>query len=83
MLATSLCLLFFSCGKKETGIVHIQQPDKQEKEDPYLKWNQVNVEREDEDIDFFLQRYGWEMQKTGTGLRYQKTGKKGLFKPLV
>ena len=51
--------------------MHIQQSDKQEKEDPYLKWNQVNVEREDEDIDFFIQRYGWEMQKTGTGLRYQ------------
>ena len=27
--------------------------------------------REEEDIDFFLQRYGWDMQKTGTGLRYQ------------
>ena len=71
MLTISLSVLLFSCGKKETGIVHIQQSEKQEKEDPYLKWNQVNVEREDEDIDFFLRRYGWEMQKTGTGLRYQ------------
>ncbi|MBP5401370.1 MAG: FKBP-type peptidyl-prolyl cis-trans isomerase [Bacteroidales bacterium] len=71
LLAISLCVLLFSCGNKETGIVHVQQSDKQEKEDPYLKWNQVNVEREDEDIDFFLRRYGWEMQKTGTGLRYQ------------
>ena len=71
MLAISLCVLLSSCGKKETGIVHIQQSDKPQQEDPYVKWNQVNVEREEEDIDFFLQRYGWTMQKTGTGLRYQ------------
>lgn len=64
-------MIFFSCGKKETGIVHIQQSDKPQQEDPYVKWNQASVGREDEDIDFFIRRYGWEMQKTGTGLRYQ------------
>ena len=64
-------LLCFSCEKKQSGIVHVQQSDKPVKEDPYVKWNQASVEREDEDIDFFLRRYGWEMQKTGTGLRYQ------------
>ena len=52
--------------------MHIRQSDKPEKEDTSRNWNQVNVVREDEDIDFFIQRYGWEMQKTGTGLRYQR-----------
>ena len=71
MLAIPLCVLLFSCGKKESGIVHVQQSDKLQQEDPYVKWNQASVGREDEDIDFFIRRYGWEMQKTGTGLRYQ------------
>ena len=71
MLVLPLCILLFSCGKKESGIVHVQQSDKPQQEDPYVKWNQASVGREDEDIDFFVRRYGWEMQKTGTGLRYQ------------
>ncbi len=70
-LVLASLLLAFSCQKKKpTGIVHIQQSDKQEREDPYVQWNQASVEREEEDIDFFLQRYGWQMEETGTGLRF-------------
>ena len=66
---------------KEPDFVRIQQSDKPEKEDPYLKWNQMNVGREDEDIDFFTRRYGWNVERTGTGLRYESI-KEGSGQPV-
>lgn len=66
------CLfLFAACGEKKSGVVIVKESNPTEKPDPYVEWNKINVDREDEDIDFFVKRYGWQMEKTGTGLRYQ------------
>ena len=63
-------LLFGSCRQHEADRVHIQKSNIK-KDNPYIEWNRNNVEREEEDISFFIQRYGWDMQKTGTGLYIQ------------
>lgn len=66
-------LLACSCNNEPRvpDFVKLQKSNKVEKEDPYVDWNRVNVNREDEDIEFFTQRYGWNVQKTGTGLRVE------------
>lgn len=51
--------------------MRVQQSEQKEEYDPYVDWNRVNVDREDEDIDFFVKRYDWNVQKTGTGLRME------------
>lgn len=76
----SLCCLIclttlFGCREHRQeatpDFVRVQNSKRPEKVDPYVEWNRVNVEREDEDIAFFVKRYGWEMEKSGTGLRMQ------------
>ena len=54
-----------------------QNSSKQEKptegtsvEESLLHANKQAVKAEDEQIDNFLKRYSWKMEKTGTGLRY-------------
>lgn len=44
------------------------QPNQQEAAE---KWNSVNATREDEDIDFFTERYGWKTERKGNGLRIE------------
>lgn len=68
-----LLSLFSSCRQESTepDFVRVHQSEKPEEKDPYLDWNRVNVGREDEDIDFFTRRYGWKVQRTGTGLRIE------------
>jgi FKBP-type peptidyl-prolyl cis-trans isomerase FkpA len=60
--------LFFSCGnnndKEEKPINPIEY--KQDLEEANKKLNQ----NEAEDIAAFIKRYGWDMQETGSGLRY-------------
>lgn len=65
-----------SCHQKDNqeplNMVHVQKSNADaQKNDPYVDWNRANVNREDEDIDFFVQRYGWDVEKTGTGLRIE------------
>ena len=40
-------------------------------EEASIDWNSVNAVREDDDIEFFLQRYGWKADKRGNGLRVE------------
>ncbi len=41
-----------------------------ELEEALVESNKYLVELEEEAIDDFIERYGWEMQKSGSGLRY-------------
>ncbi len=43
---------------------------KKEVEESLVNVNKKLVKSEDEQIEDFITRYGWEMEKTGTGLRY-------------
>ena len=64
-----LIILIVSGCRQEPGQIratpNIRLTDKR-----LIRYNQVKVKTEDRFIDDFLQRYQWEMQTSGTGLRY-------------
>lgn len=47
-----------------------QQPE-EDKEAPYIEGNKKILRWEDEEMSLFIKRYGWDMQRTGTGMYYQ------------
>jgi len=57
--------------------VEKDQLDDQQIEESLLKANRYLVRSEEEDINDFIRRYGWKMDKSGTGLRYaiEETGR--------
>jgi len=59
--------IFLSCKNEKP-------PEKQinpaEYKEPLMKVNKKLVKSEDEQIEDYIKRYGWNMKKTGTGLRY-------------
>lgn len=67
-----LLILLSACKEKTpTGIVITPTQEKVEEESPLLRGNRKMVALENEEIDLFVKRYGWNMVKTGTGLRYE------------
>ena len=62
-----LTILLTSCVEKSTKQNKI---NKKEVEESLVKVNKKLVKSENEQIEDFITRYGWEMEKTGTGLRY-------------
>ena len=65
-------LLLVSCKNKETtGVVQLPQQGDEEVYDPFVDGNRKIVELENEEINLFINRYGWQMEKTGTGLRFE------------
>jgi FKBP-type peptidyl-prolyl cis-trans isomerase len=62
-----LPLLYVSCN--QNAETQSNQPKKNIKE-PLIKINKKLVRTEDERIQEFIDRYGWEMSETGSGLRY-------------
>lgn len=66
-----LSLILAACTNTSENMVAdaviINQDDYTE---PLIRANKEAVRLEDGDIDLFIKRYGWEMNKTETGLRY-------------
>ena len=75
------CLYFFalmtlfvsalsSCHRPNaTGSVVVSsEGEKTEEADPYVEGNKNIMRRENEEMQMFVQRYGWNMQRTPTGL---------------
>lgn len=71
ILCTTM-LVVTSCHRQEvTGVVTTPQQEEEEKYDPFVDGNKKIVALENEEIDLFVQRYGWKTEKTGTGLRIE------------
>lgn len=64
---TVIVLLFAFCGSDEN---QISQPVIFDMGEVFVESNKYLIKLEEEAIDDFIERYGWEMNKTGTGLRY-------------
>lgn len=65
-----LVLLLYSCTEapiEKNTTTNINQADYVE---PLIVANKEAIRLEDGDIDMFIKRYRWEMQKSETGLRY-------------
>ena len=61
--------LTVSCDHKATGtVVSFSEEVKEDKDAPYVEGNKNIMRRENEEIQMFLKRYGWDMQRTPTGL---------------
>ena len=80
-LFISVFALFFAlcgCGEKKSSgtaddkYAEFEAKSHQKKGDEAaMDWNSVNAAREDEDIDFFIKRYGWKAERRGNGLRVE------------
>jgi FKBP-type peptidyl-prolyl cis-trans isomerase len=69
MMLVMAGILFFSCGESR----HPHQDPKLDPglyQEPLIKANKQVARNEDDLINDFIARYGWQMVKTGTGLRY-------------
>jgi len=62
-----IVVVFVSCNNNSSSQNKI---DKKELEESLVQVNKKMVKSEDEQIRDYIDRYGWEMQETGTGLRY-------------
>lgn len=68
-----LCLLLpAACHDRQTGqVVASDKEPTVDKDAPYVEGNKKILQWENEEIDLFIKRYGWDMTRTGTGLRIQ------------
>ncbi len=62
-----LSSFFLSCKNEKPSKKQINPAEYKE---PLMKVNKKLVKSEDEQIEDYINRYGWNMKKTGTGLRY-------------
>jgi gliding motility-associated peptidyl-prolyl isomerase len=69
ILFFTIIIFLFGCGNKSA-----QRPDKDISgtniKETLIKANKKVALTEDEQINNLIDRYGWKMEKTGTGLRY-------------
>ena len=72
ILVVFIVLLLISCGgKNKQGNTNLKKtPDTINIKKSFEKVNKKLVKTEEEQINDFIDRYGWKMEKTGTGLRY-------------
>ena len=73
-----LCLFCFSCKEKNTPPVSRKNPF--DNKESFIRANQYLVKQDEEKIKGYIERRGWEMQQTKSGLSYmiieKGTGKK-------
>ena len=63
-----LLIVCLACNEKPNKTVEIP---KQEMKRSMETANRYLLNEEEEEIDRYVKRHGWEMEKTGTGLRYR------------
>lgn len=82
-IVLALCSLVACGDQKATGtVVSSSEEAKEDKDAPYVEGNKNIMRRENEEMQMFIQRYGWQMQRTPTGLYVQimEPGSGELFK---
>lgn len=78
-----LCFLAACGDQKATGsVVTSSEEVKEDKDAPYVEGNKNIMRRENEEMQMFIRRYGWKMQRTPTGLYVEvlESGDGELFK---
>ncbi len=67
LLLVISAFLLLSCGSQSN---ENRQPERQELRESLLGANVMLIDAEDQEIRDFIDRHGWEMKATGSGLRY-------------
>ena len=83
MLLVSVLCLMVCCNHQTTGsVVSSSEEAKEDKDAPYVEGNKNIMRRENEEMQMFIARYGWKMQRTPTGLYIEilDPGKGELYK---
>jgi FKBP-type peptidyl-prolyl cis-trans isomerase len=86
-LARQLCILsglfFVSCGGDKPTKKDLTKKEYQQMQEDFVKANKGLLEKESAEIDATVERKGWKMTMTGTGLRYEilKEGRGGPARP--
>lgn len=83
MLIVLLGGLMVNCDQKATGtVVSSSEEKKEDKDAPYIEGNKNIMRRENEEMQMFISRHGWQMQRTPTGLYIEilDPGKGELYK---
>lgn len=64
---------FAACHNRDASgrVVSSSDAPKADKDAPYVEGNKAIMRRENEEMQMFIQRYGWDMQRTPTGLYVQ------------
>ncbi len=75
----SFCFVFVSCGNSD--IKPKKEVDPTQFKEQLVKVNQYEVEKESDEINQYIARHNWTMDKTGTGLRYMFLEKKDGVQP--
>ena len=70
ILLVFIAFIIVSCGNKHDSSNQKKAPDTFDVKTSFEKVNKKLVKTEDEEINDFITRYGWQMGQTGTGLRY-------------
>lgn len=82
-IVLALCSLVACGDQKATGsVVSSSEEVKEDKDAPYVEGNKNIMRRENEEMQMFIRRYGWKMQRTPTGLYVEvlESGDGELFK---
>lgn len=65
------CFFFFtSCKNENQNYRNYEQLDKKKLKEKLMNANKVYYKNEDEEINAYISRLGYEMKKTATGVRY-------------
>lgn len=67
-LASGFWLLISSCGNNVGQ--KAKETDPTQFKEQLVKVNKYEVEKEEDEINQYIARHNWKMEKTGTGLRY-------------
>lgn len=66
-------ILFYACGDRHDRTVVSTNKDSVDREAPFVEGNKKIMHWENEEMQLFIQRYKWNMQRTETGLYIQIT----------
>ena len=69
VLILGLSVLFTACSQDFNEGDKL--PDRRTIEETLIGTNRMLLETDDQDIDDFINRHGWDMKRTGSGLRYE------------
>lgn len=82
VIATCLFLGFSGCRKVVVSQASVSSEESSVKQE-LLSAQEISVRQEMESIEAFVERSGWQMQETGTGLRYQIYRRSGSTSPKI
>lgn len=72
---SAFCLIFVSCQNENKNHQNFEQLDQKKLKEKLISANKIYYKNQDEEIDAYISRLGYDMQKTATGVRWM------IYKP--